>query len=97
MEERNTIQNWLDDASSVDALYASALTAIAPVKLRLKRDSLLLSTDWTHIADNNLTDEKREEWRIYRQSLRDLPSTSASMTIDINTNLVNVVWPTKPE
>ncbi len=91
----NTIQNWLDDASSVDADYAAALGAIGEHKLRAKRDSLLVESDWTQVGDSPFTDEKKAEWVTYRQALRDLPST-ASPTIDINERLTNVTFPTKP-
>lgn len=91
----NTIQNWLDDASSVEALYASALNAIAPAKLRKERNTLLLASDWTQVTDIPFTDAKKAEWVTYRQALRDLPST-ASPTIDTNEGLTNVTFPTKP-
>ena len=91
----NTIQNWLDDASSVDALYAAALGAIGGHKLRKQRDDLLLESDWTHTADAPFTDAKKAEWVTYRQALRDLPAT-ASPTINTNEELTNVTFPTKP-
>ena len=43
-------------------------------------------------SDVSMTDE----WRIYRQALRDLPSTS-SPELDDSEQLTNVIWPTKPE
>lgn len=55
--------------------------------IRPKRDRLLSECDWTQGADSPLTNEKKEEWRIYRQALRD-------MTLDTNPQDAN--WPTKP-
>jgi hypothetical protein len=55
--------------------------------LRSERDYLLSQSDWTQFADSPLSSEKKSEWAVYRQSLRDLPST-----VDIN----NIVYPNKP-
>ena len=41
---------------------------------RWERDQLLLSCDWTVGADSPLSDEKKAEWRTYRQALRDITS-----------------------
>jgi hypothetical protein len=91
----NTIQNYLDDPTLVDELYKAALDAIAPVLLRKERDTLLDACDWTQSPDSPLSDVKKTEWATYRQELRDLPAT-ASPTIDVNEQLQNVTWPTKP-
>ena len=40
---------------------------------RNHRDMLLAASDYTQMADYPLTDEKRAEWAVYRQALRDLP------------------------
>ena len=62
--------------------------------LREKRDILLRETDWTQNRDVTLSNDS--DWQTYRQSLRDLPSTS-SPQLDDNGQLSNVTWPTKPE
>jgi len=59
--------------------------------LREERDRKLAETDWMANSDVTMTDE----WKTYRQTLRDLPST-ASPTLDEEGNLTNVTWPTKP-
>ena len=51
--------------------------------LRLLRDYLLKSTDWTQVGDVTL--ENGDEWVAYRQALRDLPS------------LETPVWPEPPQ
>jgi hypothetical protein len=56
--------------------------------IRQKRNQLLAASDWTQFRDSPLTTEKQDEWAVYRQSLRDLPSTVADPT--------NVTWPTPP-
>lgn len=41
--------------------------------LREERDKLLAESDYTQIADVPFSDEKKLEWLMYRQELRDLP------------------------
>ena len=47
------------------------MTAINSAKVRAERDALLAASD--HMA---LADRITDEWRTYRQSLRDLPAQS---------------------
>lgn len=60
-------------------------------EVREVRNSLLNVSDVYVMADrwDTYTDQKKNEWRIYRQSLRDLPQTYAN-------NIHSVVYPTKP-
>ena len=61
--------------------------------LRWERNRRLSETDWMSFSDSpTITDD----WRTYRQALRDLPST-AEPQLDKQGNLTNVTWPTKPE
>ena len=53
--------------------------------LRMRRNKLLAESDWTQSRDVLLSND--EEWKTYRQQLRDLPK---------NTDPLNPVWPTKP-
>lgn len=57
-------------------------------EIREKRNKLLIATDWTQNNDSPLTEEKKIEWRIYRQLLRDLPTNTTDPT--------NPTWPSKP-
>lgn len=41
-------------------------------EVRNKRDKLLNETDWTQVTDTVLSLEKREEYKTYRQELRDI-------------------------
>ncbi len=52
-------------------------------KIRNKRNELLAETDWMASSDVTMSDE----WKAYRQSLRDLPAT---------TDPDNPVYPTPP-
>ena len=56
--------------------------------VRTKRNQLLTASDWTQFRDSPLTTEQQDAWALYRQALRDLPSSTADPT--------QVVWPTPP-
>jgi len=58
--------------------------------IRTKRDDLLSASDWTQFADSPLTDEKKKEWQVYRQALRDIPEKGC-------TDLDNPYWPIIPK
>jgi len=57
--------------------------------LRLDRDALLVSSDWTQASDSPLTDEVKAEWTVYREELRDLPESVEDPA--------DPTWPTPPE
>ena len=81
---------WDDDTDSEGADY----DAFCQLQLRLKRDALLLATDWWGASDQTMSDAQTA----YRKALRDLPS-SASPKLDSDDIycLTNVTWPTKPQ
>ena len=56
-------------------------------EVRAVRDFKLANSDWTQLQDVPITDAKLEEWQVYRQSLRDVPS---------QTDPLNVTWPAAP-
>ncbi len=68
----------------------------AEVMFRQERNNLLFLSDWTQMPDCQLTDDKKTEWKTYRQALRDLPAKTTP-SINERENLTNVTWPTKPE
>ena len=41
--------------------------------VRSRRNGMLSSCDWTQIGDATLGDHTAEEWRTYRQALKDIP------------------------
>jgi len=63
-------------------------------QLRNQRDSLLMQSDWRMNEDYPYAD--KEQWKTYRQALRDLPANS-NPDLDENGNLTNVTWPERPE
>ena len=58
--------------------------------LRRKRNILLNRSDWSHMADNNLSNTKKTEWANYRQSLRDITKSFVSIKD------VGFTWPDEP-
>jgi hypothetical protein len=55
------------------------------IEIRNLRDQLLLESDWTQLADSpQITNN---DWKAYRQYLRDITSQS---------NPFDISWPTKP-
>ena len=66
----------------------AARTALALVRLRENRDSLLVSCDWTQAADSPLSDEVIATWATYREALRDLPANTSDP--------LDVTWPDAP-
>ena len=68
------------------------LQAAEPMRLlRIQRNQLLQETDWMALNDVVVS----EEWKAYRQALRDLPANSEPQ-LNENGQLTNVTWPTKP-
>jgi len=57
--------------------------------IKRKRNSLLLSSDWTQLPNNPLSLEVQTLWATYRQQLRDITLQSGYPT--------NVVWPDLPQ
>jgi len=57
--------------------------SMKPMMARTERDNLLSESDIYALADR-ITDE----WRTYRQALRDVPSQAGFPD--------NIIWPTKP-
>jgi len=61
-------------------------------ELRQMRNMLLNESDWTQNRDIQLPND--EEWKIYRQELRDLPSKYLEKE---DFDISNVSYPKKPE
>ena len=56
--------------------------------VRGQRDGQLRGSDWTQLGDATLGDHTAEEWRTYRQALRDLPAAYSRVS--------EVGWPNDP-
>lgn len=86
----DTFSNVEDYLSSISepSISSSVEKEIIWDQLRLKRDRLIASTDWTQMPDAPLDDAKKAEFTAYRQALRDIPQTYSDPDA--------VVWPEKP-
>jgi len=74
-----------DDASISDwPDFQEGVVAASATKVRAERDELLAASD-SHVWPDHVPDQ----WRTYRQSLRDLPSAEGFPE--------TVNWPTPPE
>lgn len=71
-----------------DPAKVSAKAERVWVELRTERDRRLVASDWTQFNDSPLSQDKKSEWAVYRQALRDLPANTTDPT--------NVTWPTPP-
>ena len=75
------------------------LNAAEPLRVvRECRDKLLTETDWIPSKYYDLGEPVPEEWKAYRQALRDLPNTSTPVLDSTSpTGISGVNWPVKPE
>ena len=76
--------------SSVVAAHAgpAGLAAIAWKAVRVDRNGRLAGSDWTALADSQLSGVEEAAWFAYRQSLRDVPQDHADPT--------DITWPEPP-
>ena len=75
-----------EDEAELDAMAEAADLDMNHV--RGQRDGQLRGSDWTQLGDATLGDHTAEEWRTYRQALRDLPAAYSRVS--------EVVWPNDP-
>lgn len=78
-------QQWIEQEISADEKRMRFLER--------SRFNLLFESDWTQVADAPLTDAVKEEWRTYRQALRDLP---AGIDWDSIKSSADINWPRVP-
>jgi hypothetical protein len=58
-------------------------------EIKAKRDQLLRDSDWTQTGDSPLSKYKKDQWKKYRQELRDLTNTFSAPN--------SVEWPKPPK
>ena len=76
----------------------SELNNAEPLRLlRVERDKRLTESDWVVTKATETGGAVSDNWKTYRQALRDLPA-SASPKLDSNyeLDLTSVTWPTEP-
>jgi hypothetical protein len=77
IEALNQLPSWIDK-----------ITGANWDRIRAERNFKLSQSDWTQLADAPLSPEQKQDWTVYRQALRDVPSSASSPE--------EVVWPTAP-
>ena len=91
---KNWEQVWSDDYKkskgitwTTNTTYSGgSASAEKLADLRHQRNNLLIETDWRASSDLTMSDE----WKTYRQALRDITKTYQSM------DAVGFAWPTEP-
>tara|TARA_R100001510_G_C7638106_1_gene195925 strand:- start:277 stop:747 length:471 start_codon:yes stop_codon:yes gene_type:complete len=63
---------------------------------RHNRNLMLMESDWTQGNDSPLSDAKKEEWKVYRQALRDMPTNKTTTYQGLIDDLSHSDYPTKP-
>ena len=98
MYKRQTL-NWLDESQTKpteDEINAkiTELTNAEPLRLlRKERNRRLQATDWRASSDLTISND----WKSYRQALRDLPALSTpKLDSNDNLDLTSVEWPSEP-
>ena len=91
MVGNNRIELTSDELAELNAretTWSNGALDRALNKLREKRNKLLVETDWMANSDVTMSDD----WKTYRQALRDLPSG-----LDTVAKVEAKEFPTKPE
>ena len=89
-----SVQFTAEEEAARDAeeqAYADAAPARALAELRRKRDNLLKESDWNILSELEKGNSISDDWKNYRQALRDLPDGK-----DTVEKCNNATWPTKP-
>jgi len=79
-------QNWIISDASTEEIEFRINSQWN--QIRSDRNQCLQQCDWTQLPDSPLSESKKSEWSIYRQSLRD---------VTLQEDPFNIVWPIKPE
>ena len=95
---------WLDETQTkptedeINAKVAELEAAEPHRLLREERDRRLTACDWVVAKHTEHGKMVPEDWKIYRQALRDLPSISYRPEMDGGMlKMDSVAWPTPPE
>ena len=94
---------WLDSGATKPTeselnTKVAELDAAEPMRLlREERNQLLSETDWMVTRSIETGVAMSNDWKTYRQALRDLPaSSSPSLDEYYELNFSSVTWPTEP-
>lgn len=85
LEEENTelADRRLKVLESLVIIDKEAQLEIELERLRVERDEALRKTDYTQLPDVPMASSKKQEWRAFRQYLRDLPKLVQNKQLEI--------------
>lgn len=69
--------------------FAVAQNQVDDTSAKIERNMMLAASDWTVLPDSPLSESKQQEWKTYRQSLRDISDQEGYPE--------NINWPVEPE
>ena len=94
---------WLDSSTTKPTeselnTKVAELDAAEPMRLlREERNQLLSETDWVAARSIETGVAISNDWKTYRQALRDLPaSATPKLDSSFKLDLTSVTWPTEP-
>ena len=94
---------WLDSSQTkpteteINNKISELNSAEAMRLLREERNVLLSETDWVTVRSIDTGVAISNDWKTYRQALRDLPANSTpSLDSNFDLDFSSVTWPTKP-
>ena len=89
-ETRNYLLTELNSNNKIIVIVDNEITLQDRVysweDIRMVRNLILLKSDYTQLPD--FPEAKKQEWAVYRQTLRDIPQTYS--------NTQDIIWPTEP-
>ena len=94
---------WLDSSQTkpteteINSKISELDAAESMRLLRVERDKRLTACDWVITKATETGGTVSDDWKTYRQALRDLPSSASPKLNSIyNLDLTSVTWPTEP-
>ena len=84
----NNVYIDLTDEELAQIEIDSAAEDLDLSRVRMQRNGMLSSSDWTQIGDASLGDHTAEEWSTYRTALKQIPQMYSRVS--------EVVWPNDP-
>jgi|TARA_R100000455_G_scaffold29647_1_gene19964 hypothetical protein len=95
---------WLDNSETqptekeINDKITELDNAEAMKLLRDERNQLISESDWMVVVSQETGVAISNEWKAYRQALRDLPATATpKLDTNFDLDLSSVTWPTKPD
>ena len=92
---KQALTDW-ENAKAKEAAAEAVTDETWEKWFRETRNDLLFASDWTQLSDSPLNDLKKNEWKNYRQALRDMPTTKTATYKELVENLEHSDYPKQP-